>query len=233
MKIRHSIAFDKERISGTFITFLKQYRCIKTILILICAAMAIGCSNPTPRNESDDTEHFLDETINSIKSGLPYATQRVEEWRDTMHLNFINASFVGKEQIEERMGMISYFFYEEKATDKLDADATVRIDMNKNSIVYFSSSYGTPKKLGGSANVLNTESWTIDINEVFDIAIAELGEDSISQYDNTKIVLTCSETFWEFAVYSYPDARYPDITVKIDPVKGEVMDIRDNKQSED
>lgn len=125
--------------------------------------------------------------------------------------------------------MILYFFYEEKVTKKLDADAEVMIDMNQNSIVQFISSYGSAKKLGGGSKVLNTEKWKIDIDEAFDIVIAEWGEDSINQYDNPKIVLRCSESFWEFVLYPEPDAPYPDITVKLDPVKGEVMDITDNR----
>lgn len=64
---------------------------------------------------------------------------------------------------------------------KLDASADVGIDMNTNSIIRFQSDYGTKKELGGGENILDTDTWIIDINEVFDIAIAELGEDSINQ----------------------------------------------------
>jgi len=212
--------------------FGKIDKYIKTILMLICVAMTTGCSNPKPEAGSDYTEYVLDQEVNSIKAGLPYAKQRVWEWRNTLHLNTITAGFVGKEQIEERVGTISYFFYEENVTKKLDADASVTINMNSNSIIQFTSSYGSAKKLGGGSKVLNTENWTIDIDEAFDIAIAELGEDSINQYDNPKIVLRCSESFWKFVVYPNPDEPYPDITVKIDPVKGEVMDITDNRNIE-
>lgn len=200
------------------------------ILLVSCLTLITGCVYPTPKEQSDYTERVLDETVNSIKSGLPYATQRVDEWRSTMHLNFINAGFIGKEQIKDRKGTISYNYYEENITKKLDAQAYVIIDTNKNSIIRFSSTYGTAKKLGGSAEVLNTDNWNIDINEAFDIAIAELGEDSILEYDNPKVVLRCSEFFWEFAVYSSPDAPYQDLMVQINPETGEVMDVKDNRE---
>jgi hypothetical protein len=160
-----------------------RYRAKKYILVIllaVCLSLLMGCSNaPSPEAKSDHTEIPLDENIDTIKSGIPYATHRVEEWRDTMILNYINVGFYGKEQIRNRKGDISYFFYEENVTRKLDADASVDIDMNNNSIIGFSSSYGTPKQLGGSALMLNTENWTIDINEAFDIAEAKIGEDTI------------------------------------------------------
>lgn len=80
--------------------------------------MLIGC-DITPKAQSDYTELALSQTIDSIKLGLLFATQRVGEWRDKMHLNYINAGFIGKELIKDRKGTISYYFYEENVTKNL------------------------------------------------------------------------------------------------------------------
>ncbi|HCL03160.1 MAG TPA: hypothetical protein DHW61_12265 [Lachnoclostridium phytofermentans] len=74
-----------------------------------------------------------------------------------MHLNYINVGFIGKEQIKDRKGKISYFYYEENVSKEIDADAQVRFDMSDNSIISFRSSYGTKKQLGGGSYILNTE----------------------------------------------------------------------------
>jgi hypothetical protein len=201
------------------------------VLLVVCLPLLMSCSNdPSPEAKSDHTETPLNVNIDSIKSGIPYATHRVEEWRDTMVLNYINVGFYGKEQIKNRKGGISYFFYEENVTKKLDADASVDIDMNNNSIVGFSSSYGTPKQLGGSALMLNTENWTIDINEAFDIVEAEIGEDTIYQYANPKVVIDCCETFWEYMIFSEPEAPYADIAITINPINGKATDVHDNRE---
>ncbi|WFR55944.1 hypothetical protein QA584_20315 [Anaerocolumna sp. AGMB13025] len=203
-----------------------------TIILLLCLLFLSGCSKgPTPEAENDDSEIVLDGNIDSIKSGLQFAKQRVEEWRDTMHLNYINAGFYGKEQISSRMGRITYSFYEENVTNKFDADASVDIDMNSNSLVRFSSSYGTPKQLGGSEIILNTESWTIDINEAFDIAVAEMGVDTIDHYENPKVVLGCSESFWDFSLYAEPDAMFADFVITINPQSGIVTNVHDNREA--
>lgn len=209
--------------------FQKCDKYIIMFVLLIFIAMLSGCSNPKPEEQSDDTVKVLNEEINTIKSGLTYANQRASEWRETMHLNTITAGFDGKEQIKERKGTITYFFYEKSVKKGFDADAAVTINMKSNSIIKFRSSYGSAKKLGGGTKVLDMEKWTIDINEAFDLSIVELGENFIDQYDNPKIVLRCSESFWDFDVYSNIDARSPDITVKIDSVKGEVLDVIDKR----
>lgn|GEM_PF-2247778 len=208
----------------------KKY--ILVIVLAICLSLLMGCSNdPSPEAKSDHTEIPLDVNIDTVKSGIPYATHRVEEWRDTMVLNYINVGFYGKEQIRNRKGDISYFFYEENVTKKLDAEASVGIDMNNNTITRFASDYGTPKQLGGSALMLNTENWTIDINEAFDIVEAKIGKDIIYQYDNPKVVVGCSESFWTFSVYSEPEAPYADLIITINPINGKVTDVHDNRET--
>lgn len=208
--------------------FRKSYKCLIIIIFVSCLTIFKGCNHPTPKEQNDYKEIVLDEEVVSIKSGLPYATQRVSEWRDTMHLNYISAGFMGKEEIKERRGRITYLFYEENVTKKLDADAYVRINMNSKSIIRFSSSYGTPKELIGSAISIDVDNWQIDINEAFDIAIAELGEDSIDKYDNPKVVLRCGEKSWDFAVYPSQDAKYQDLLIRINPETGEVIEIWEN-----
>lgn len=202
----------------------------KFIILIFITIVLTGCdSEPIPNGYSDCTEITLDKTIGSIKAGIPFATERVGEWRDTMYLNFINVGFVGKEQIKNRKGTIDYFFYEKNISDKLDASADVGINMNTNSIIRFYSDYGTKKELGGGTNILDTDSWTIDINEAFEIAIAALGEGIVEQYDNPKVVLRCGETSWDFAVYPSQDARYQDLLVRINPETGEVIEIWENE----
>lgn len=92
----------------------------KFAILISVIIMLTGCdSELTPKGYSDYTEISLEKTIDSIKAGIPFATERVGEWRDTMHLNFINVGFVGKEQIENRKGTINYLFYEENVTKKV------------------------------------------------------------------------------------------------------------------
>lgn len=209
---------------------LQKINKYKFIILIFITIVLTGCdSEPIPKGYSDFTEVSLDKTIDSIKSGIPFAIERVGEWRDTMNLNFINVGFIGKEQIKNRKGIIDYFFYEKNITDKLDASADVSIDMNANSVIRFYSDYGTKKELGGGTNILNTDNWTIDINEAFDIAIAVLGEDIIEQFDYPKVVLRCGETYWDFAVYPSQDARYQDLLVRINPETGEVIETWENE----
>jgi len=115
-------------------------------------------------------------------------------------------------------------------TKEFDADASVDIDMSNSRIIGFSPSYGTPKQLSGSEEILNTENWTIDINEAFDIAEAEIGENIMYHYENPKVVLTCSESFWKFSLYSVSDASYADLIITIDPQKGKVTNVHDNRK---
>ena len=82
-------------------------------------------------------------------------------------------------------------------------------------IVRSRSTYGTRKELGGGEEELNAENWIIDINEAFDIALTKLDEDHILQYGNSKVVIRCSESFWEFAVYSSPKSPYQDFLLKL------------------
>ncbi len=202
----------------------KTVICFLILLIASTFIILMGYDpTPTPKAQNDNSEIILDQTIASIKSGLPFAIKRVDKWRDTMHLNYINVAFIGKEQIKKRKGTVSYFFYEENVTKKLDADAFVIINMNADSIVGFRSNYGTRKELGGGAEELNTDNWIIDINEAFDIALTKLGEDNILQYDNPKVVIRCSESVWEFVVYSSPESSYQDFLVKINPDNGNVL----------
>jgi hypothetical protein len=179
---------------------------------------------------SDYSERKIEKTVNSIEAGIPFATERVHEWRKDLYLDLINAGFVGKEQIKARKGEIGYFFYADNVSNNLDADAFVDIDMNKNSIVRFSSSYGTPKQLTGGGGGLKTEKWLIDIDEAFEIATRELGENRIFQYDNPKVVLLCAETFWDFTVFPNPDAPWPYWVVVINPETGEVIRVEDRSK---
>lgn len=212
---------------------IKEYKNFKyVVIIIVVIVFLVGCirgAKPEPEEQSDYEELKLDETIDTIMAGLPYAVKRVEEWRNTMTLNYINIGFEGKEEIEKRKGEISFFFYEEGVTEKLDADAFVSIDMNKNCIVRFSSTYGTPKELIGSSVALNTDDWTIDIAEVFDIVEEKLGINYLNQYGEPKIVIRCSDTWWDFAVYENSTASYEEFVIEINPISGDIVGGYDNR----
>lgn len=206
------------------------------IMLCLCVLFFIWCGtddNPKPEEQSDQTEIRLNERIDTIKKGLPYAMERAKKWRDSLYLEYINVGFIGKEQIDSRNGDITYFFYEMNVKDKLDADATVDISMSKNSIFNFSSSYGSSKQLiGGNGEELDTDIWIIDIPEVFDLAESLLGENYLDTYKNPKIVLGCSESMWYFEIYETEEATYSIYELKIDPVKGTVTDVIDRRKIE-
>lgn len=212
----------------------QKYKRINYIRIIIFIMIIVqGCKYtkyPKPKEQSIQIEVELDQVIDSIKSGLPYAIKRVEEWRDSMVLSFINAGFIGKEQIENRKGTISYFFYEEKVTEKLDAYAYINIDMNNNCIYDFTSSYGTPKELGGGPEeVLDVNVWNVDISDIFDIVEEKLGVNYLDQYDEPKVVLRCGENWWDFAVYENSTSPIEEFVIEINPITGEILGGYDNR----
>ncbi|WP_455716291.1 hypothetical protein [Anaerosporobacter sp.] len=213
----------------------RKYFCFM-IIICVCVLFIIWCGiddNPKPKEQRDQTEVRLDETIDTIKKGIPYASKRAKKWRDTMYLEYINVGFIGKEQIKNRHGDITYFFYERNVTDKLDADATVDISMSKNCIYNFSSSYGNANQLiGGSEEELDAQNWIIDIPELFDMVESLLGENYLAVYEKPKIIVGCSENIWYFEIYETEDATYSIYELKIDPMKGAITDVIDRRNIE-
>jgi hypothetical protein len=192
------------------------------IMLVISFTILVSC-NSNLEGITDTTERKLDEPIVKIIDGIPFAQKRAEEWRENLKLNYINAVFVGKESINNRKGQIIYYFYEENVKKNLDSSAEVYIDMNKNSLTKFSSQYGTGKELIGSSNFLDTKEWTVDIGEVFEIAEGEIGVDIIEKYDNPKVVLRCTEKFWEYALFFNSNAAHEDWLVIVNPKTGEVI----------
>lgn len=183
----------------------------------------LGGCNTRLKGVSDSVERKIENPIETIKMGIPIAIQRAQEWRNNLNLNYINVSFVGIESIKSRKGKIVYFFYEENVKKNLDASAEVEIDMVKNSIVKFNSEYGAAREMIGGGDILKTEKWTIDINEAFEIAIKEIGEDKLTENSNPAVIIRCSEKFWDFAVYSNSAATHEDWLVVINPETGKVI----------
>jgi hypothetical protein len=210
-----------------FIGNSKFRLCFLMIALLILS----GCG-VYPKGYTDVTERRLGVAITSIQEGIPFAAQRAQEWRKNLYLDYINVGFEGKEKIQSRKGQISYYFYEDNVKKNLDAAAKVEIDMEKNSIIYFRSTYGTSRKLLGSGRGYNmkTSEWTIDIDKAFEIAYKELGETRIRKYSNPKVVLRCFEVLWDFAIYSTLDAPYDDICIVINPKDGSIIRVDDKKR---
>ena len=192
------------------------------VLIVMSFTILVSCSSNL-EGITDTSERKIGKQIEKIVEGIPYAQERAEEWRENLKLNYINAVFIGKESINSGKGKITYYFYEENAKKNLDCSAEVYIDMNKNGITQFSSQYGTGKELIGSSNLLDTKEWTKDNDEVFKIAEGEIGVNTIEKYDNPKIVLRCTEKFWEYALFSNSDAAHEDWLVIVNPITGEVI----------
>jgi hypothetical protein len=89
--------------------------------------------------------------------------------------------------------------------------------------VFIQGEHGTGKELIGNSDLLDTTKWMIDINEAFDIAVNSIGKDNINMYNSPKVVLRCSSSKWEFALYSSSTASHEDWLVSMSPITGEVI----------
>jgi hypothetical protein len=44
-------------------------------------------------------------------------------------------------------------------------------------------------------------------------------------------VIDCSETFWEYMIFSEPEAPYADLIITINPINGKVTDVHGNRET--
>lgn len=205
---------------------MKLSKIFGIVLILLFFGLFVVylCYPSPPEGVEDNKPRRLYSPIITVREGIPIANARAHEWRKDLYLYNISVGFIGKEQIQKRKGIIHYYFYAKNADKDFDALARVDIDMEKNSVVSFSSTYGTPQELMGGSP-LDSSKWKIDINDVFDIISVELGQETILRYKSPKVVLHCSESFWNFSLYSSPNAAYAEILISINSESGEILSI--------
>lgn len=207
---------------------------LKFIIIALLATIIFGtfvsCKKEIEAGESDKKVYHLEHQISSIKDGISYATDRAKQWRPGLYLDYIKVTLNGVDEILNKKGEILYRFYEERAKDDLDADAYVLLDMKKNSIISFDSSYGTPKVLIGGYSKLDTSKWILDIDKAVDILIEKIGKDKIQKHENPNIVIRCWENYWEIAVVGN---QFDDYVVTVNPSNLEIISIDDKKASRD
>lgn len=201
----------------------------KTIIFIIILFLGIclitACNKEYENGESDKKEYHIGKSVLTIKCGIPYAIDRAKKWRTGLYLDYIKVAFNGVEELEKRKGEIMYSFYEDDAKENFDANAYVLLDMKKNSIVSFESSYGTAKVLLGGDGELKTDKWKLDIDKAIDIAFNKIGKDKILKHKEPNLVIRCWEKNWEIAVVG---DKFDDYGVEVNPENGEIIRVYDN-----
>jgi hypothetical protein len=163
-----------------------------TILIFISIFIVVGIAISIAALQEKPPEHPLDfqdikkvelaKPIKSVEDGLPFALKRANEWRKDVVLTGIQIVSEGKEQIENRIGIINYTFEFEYVNEKKPGGILiVSINTQSNSIELVSASHDGEDK-SRKVKKLEFSKMAESINKIYDTAIKAIGKDNIFQF---------------------------------------------------
>lgn len=167
----------------------------------------------------------LEQEVSSIKEGLEFAQERAKRWHSEAVLSSASVRFSGEEEIENRTGIISYWFFVSNLgffKDKYVV-SVVDIDMKENAIVEFISFGGDdkPMKIGMDINKGN-----IDIEECFNKIKSSFDFEEYKKYTSPFIVIDAGETRWYFSMFDSDNKQNEGLFVKLDSSNGDILSYR-------
>jgi hypothetical protein len=176
-------------------------------------------SDTNPRKISTSKE------VVGIKDTYEIAKKRVDEWREGTYLHNIMVNYIGKDQIQERKGLIRYFFYIKNNDSRglPHVNAIVDIDTERQEIIRFEAFSGFD--LGSRR--MQIDEWELDIIQAMDIAEKHLGTSYFSQYPNPMVRIRANYDN-TIGVGYHPDEKSytAKMYIKINMITGEVEHIQ-------
>lgn len=193
----------------------------------------------------DDELYFIDEPVITLEVANDYARERVFEWEEEAYLSSVFVTFSGEDEIQDREGVIEMYFDGTKDREKyLPANINVDVDMKRKGGAFFGVSYD--QRLVGKTTyedgrrIIDREKegqvllgeWIIDIEDIFEIAYAEVSIEEILKYDNPEVSIVGGSrgcTFYAVNVIPvtnpYKDFEHETICrFVIDPKTGEILE---------
>lgn len=170
----------------------------------------------------DRTEVKLQKPIRSVKDGLNVAEERARKWNKNLKISTIHVSLDGKEQIEKRKGIISYWF----SADGFGLfrnemiSCRVDVDMEKSAIIEFNA-YGQYPRTGWESQDITK--CKIDINDVMNIVTDRYGKDVFYKTLSPYVHIAAFEKAWIIYIRDKHDTD-KDLEIKIDAATGKILE---------
>lgn len=206
--------------------FLKLVLIILGLFFSIFVVMGINALLEKPPGHPLDFQDInnivIEEPIHSVEDGLPYATDRAYEWRDDSVLTGLVIISTGKDEIENRNGMLNYQFqfnYIDKS--KPSGKMFIYIDTNTNNIEMVDVKHNDVQ--AESINELKTYNINEKIRKVYDISLEAIGRESVFQYEEPLTRLYINSNFGVFEVSSVSNPNTVKHKVKIDMQTYEIL----------